>query len=319
MFSRNSKKPTKPADSQAAAKKPEDLKQIFQDAVDRNTSIGIVRLGHSGQDPLAMGRMLEWIDGEVLVLEQLQIIGHDIMFNVGSRVEAFVKFNDTILMFEAEIEELDHATRLNENRVVRSLKLRGPHLLRRGDRRSSFRSSVTASGTDTPVEMWFLDRVVEEIPKEIVQGKGAQKSTTYYTDLQRAKRLETLFPEPENEDEVVEINWPEIIEKVEGEDPHAVGRLADLTANGLGFIMYGVAKMQLNRFERLAARFEVEGEPLDVVVEIRHAVDLKGSTCRVGCLIVHPKIGCVHAPQRRMLEKRAMEIQREQLRIRKSA
>ncbi len=309
MFSRNDKNKSKPA----PAKAPVDLKQTLQDAIDRNSSIGIVRLGYSGQDPLAQGRMLA-LDDKGLVIEQLQIIGKEIRFHVGSRVEAYVKFNKMIMLFEAEIKEVEQPTYLNERRVVRSMLLTKPNLLRQGDRRSAFRSSVTAMGEETPVQMWFLDRIGDPIAEEDVQ----EQKNTYYTDLMRARRAEPIIPVAEEDEKPIVVDWPSVIEEAHKESPHAVGRLADLTANGLGFLMYGVAKMQLDRFERIAVRFTLEQTQIDLVVELRHAVDIKGSTCRVGCLIVHPSVGSVHAPQRRLLERLAMQIQREQLRLRKA-
>ncbi len=312
MFQKKPKKQEKPAASTA----PElDVKQVLRDAIDRNSSIGIVRLGQSGQDPFAMGRLLEWNDGG-LVLEELQIIGREIRFHVGGRVEAFVKYRDTTLLFEAEIKALEKPTHLNERCVVRSLHLSNPQLLRQGDRRSAFRSSITASGEETPVRMWFLDRKLEEgaepsAPKE--------QTNTYYTDLLCARRRESPIPVDEEGKEVTKICWDEVMRGVMEEKPHAVGRLVDITANGLGLLMYGVVKMQLDRFERIVLSFVIDDAEVDLVVENRQALDLRGSTCRVGCLIIHPCIGNVHAPQRRVLERVAMRVQREQLRTRRAA
>ncbi len=314
MFSRKSDKSTKTATPEPK-EAPLDLKQTLLDAIERNASVGIVRLGYSGQDPLAQGRLLEW-DDKGLVIEQLQIIGKEVRFHVGSRIEAYVKFNKLIMMFEAEVLQVEQPTYLNEQRVVRSMRLSQPSLLRQGDRRSAFRSSIAALGQETMVKMWFLDRIGEVPPEP--EGGAQQQKNAYYTDLIRAKRAEPLIVDRDEEGNPLIVDWTMVLAEAHKDQPHAVGRLADLTANGLGFVMYGVSNMQFVRFERIAVQFGLEETLIDLVVEVRQGVDLKGSTCRMGALIVHPSVGSVHAPQRRELERMAMQIQREQLRTRKA-
>lgn len=310
MFSKKTKN-----DSGSGGIDPE-LRQLLKGAADRNSTIGIVRLGNAGQDPLAQGRLLEWNE-HGLVIEELQIIGRSVRFSMGTRVEAYVKYRDTTLMFEAEITQISDLSKLNDRRVVRSLRLSHPRLLRKGDRRSAFRSSITANGKEIPVRMWFLDRLIEEEQAEVVSEREYHQ--IYFTDLLGARRRESLIPRDENGSEVREPDWSAIINDVRVEKPHAIGRLVDLTANGIGVLMYGIAKMQLNRFERMVIEFELDDEPLELVVEVRHGVDVHDSVCRVGCLIVHPHISNAHAPQRRLLEQVAMRVQRDQLRQRRIA
>ena len=310
MFSKKSK-----ADTGSGGIDPE-LRELLQGAVDRNTTIGIVRLGNSGQDPLAQGRLLEWTD-KGLVIEELQIIGRSVRFSMGTRVEAYVKYRDTTLMFEAEVTQISDLSRLNDRRVVRSLRLSHPRLLRKGDRRSAFRSSITANGKEIPVRMWFLDRLIEEDHPGVQDDR--EHHQIYFTDLLSARRRESLIAHDEDGNEVKDPDWAAILKDVQVEKPHAIGRLVDLTANGIGVLMYGIAKMQLNRFERMAIEFELEGEPIELIVEVRHGVDVHDSVCRVGFLIVHPHISNAHAPQRRLLEQVAMRVQRDQLRQRRIA
>jgi hypothetical protein len=311
MFSKKPKKNSEPepADSRR------ELEQMLRDAIDRNATVGIVRLGYSGQDPLAQGRLLKW-DGEGISIEQLQIIGRDVRFTLGTRVEAFVKFRDTTIVFEAKVADVYKVAKLNDDRAVQSLRLSSPQLLRSGDRRSAFRSSITASGDEIPVRMWFVDRCDDEAVESDQEREYAQM---YYTDLVAARRNVSLIPKDEDGQEPRDIEWVDVIRDVQVEKPHAIGRLVDLTANGLGLLMYGIKKMQLDRFERIVLRFDLEESSLDLVVEVRHSIDLRGSTCKVGTLIVHPGIGNMHAPQRRVLEQVAMRVQREQIRHRRSA
>jgi hypothetical protein len=311
MFPKKSK-PTAPA--KQAPKK--DLKALLQEAFDRNSSIGIVRLGKSGQDPLAQGRMLEWTNGK-MVLEELQVIGKAVDLRVGDRVEAFLSVGKTMLTFESKITMLEMPKRLNEKRVVRSLELTNPMQLREGDRRSAYRASISALTDDIAVKMWFIDRLHPDVAE--APPIRMEHTNTYYTELMAAKRFESLIPLDEEGNEPIEINWVPVMECAKIEAPHAVGRLIDLTANGLGVVFYGVSSMQLDRFERIVMSFELDGEQIELVSEVRHGDDLRGSTCKIGFLLVYPDGRNVHAVARRSLERYAMQIQRDQLKSRKAS
>lgn len=309
MFSKR-KKSEKSSDTAMSR----ELQRLLRDAVDRNATIGIVRLGYSGQDPLAQGRLIKW-DDEGIIVEKVQIIGRDVRLTLDTRIEAFIKMNDTTIVFESKIISKHGAARLNENQVVETLRISQPQLLRKGDRRSAFRSSVNASGDEIPVRMWFIDRVEED-----ADGAHSNRSNSqmYYTDLVAARRRTPIIPQDENGNELSKFDWDNVVSLAQESKPHAIGRLVDLTSNGLGVLMYGIAKMQLTRFERIAMQFELEGESLDVVVEMRHGNDLRGSTCKVGTLIIHPQIGNLNAPQKRLLERVAIQVQRDQLRHRRA-
>ena len=311
MFSKKSKKIQNPG----ASSENRALRELLAEAISRNATVGIVRLGYSGQDPLAQGRLISWEDGNI-VIEQLQVIGRDVQLSKDTRVEAFIKYKDTTLVFEAKIVAKSEVSKLNEHQVVESLRISEPQLLRKGDRRSAFRSSVTASGDEIPVKMWFLDRV-EDGPLDYAPNR--MYAQVYYTDLISARRSEYIIERDEDGQELRDIDWGEVIAEAKLDQPHAIGRLVDLTANGLGILMYGVMKMQLDRFERIAVQFELDGDSIDLVIEVRHGMDLRGSTCKLGSLIVHPSISNMHAPQRRLLETVAMRVQREQLKHRRSA
>lgn len=316
MFGKSNKPKPKPA-SAGPPKPRKNLRGILEDAVARNTAVGLVRLGRSGQDPLAQGRLLSWENG-TLVVEQLQIIGRTLDFHSGTRVEGYLNANGTMLAFESEITYIDTPSKLNEQKIVKSVKLTEPVQLREGDRRSAFRVSLPTSMGEIPIRMWFLDRVRD--PSKVSQANREPPTLRHYTDLLAAVRAESLFPEPDPDGAPVEINWTEIMSGVmEREIPHAVGRLIDITPNGIAGLMYGISKMQLDRFERIFIDFELDGETMHIVTEVRHAIDLRGGTCRVGFLLVHPNPRDVHAPERKALERIAMQIQREQLKSRSAA
>jgi hypothetical protein len=311
MFSKRKKSES----TNEEAQQKDELKSLLRDAVDRNSAIGIVRLGFSGQDPLAQGRLIDW-DDDGITIEEVQVIGRDVRFTIETRIEAFVKMKDTTIVFEARVLATQGHSKMNDRLVVRSIKISKPMLLRKGDRRSAFRSSITASEEEIPVNMWFVDRLESESTE---QPPPRTQTQLYYTDLVAARRKEPLIHCDEDGNELRDINWGAVVQVAQEEAPHAIGRLVDLTANGLGILMYGIKKMQLTRFERIAIQFELEEQMIDLVVEVRQGNDLRGSTCKVGTLIIHPQINNVHAPQRRMLEQIAMQVQRDQLRSRRSA
>jgi len=313
MFSKKSKKSTSP---KAPAAPKVDFVELLNEAVDRNTSIGIVHRGRAGSDPLAQGRLLEW-KKEELVIEELQIIGRDVSLKTGDLVEAYLSYKGTMLTFEAKVLEVEMPRRLNDVRVVRALHISKPLNLREGDRRSAFRASLSGMPKDIPVKMWFLDRYKPEDDQDEASQEEQDKS--YYTDLLAAKSFHAEFPLDEEGNERAHIDWNPILRSAMMEEPHAIGRLIDVTSNGLGILMYGVSNMQLDRFERIGLEFSIEDSKLEFVIEVRQGSDLRGSTCRVGTLILHPDRRDNTTLARRTLDQFAMQIQRDQLKGRNAA
>lgn len=287
---------------------------MLREAVDRNTSIGVVHQSKAGFDPLAQGRLLRW-DDEGIVIEELQIIGRDIRIQSGDLLEAYLNYDGLMLSFDAKVLMVEEPTNLNKKRVVSSLVLSKPQNLRESDRRSAFRASLSGHVEDIPVNMWFFDRYLSQMKGE--QGVEFSTNNSYYTNLLATMNYDPAYPLDEHGAIRREIDWGRIHLEASVTRPHAVGRLIDLTRNGLGILMYGVSNMQLDRFERIGVSFELEGEQLDFVVELRRGTDLKGSTCRAGMLIVHPEQNGALSHGRRVLERFAMQIQREHLRNRK--
>lgn len=289
---------------------------MLREAVDRNTSIGVVHQSKAGFDPLAQGRLLRW-DEDGLVIEELQIIGRDIRIKSGDLVEAYLNYDGLMLSFEAKVLMVEEPEHLNKRRVVLSLVLSAPLKLRESDRRSAFRASLSGNVDDIPVKMWFFDRHLAKIKGE--HSVQFVNTNSYYTNLLSAMNYDPVYPLDEHGAIRREIDWDRIMGEASATTPHAVGRLIDLTRNGLGILLYNVSNMQLDRFERIGVSFELEGEQLNFVVELRRGTDLKGSTCRAGVLIVHPGQGGALNHERRVLEQFAMQIQREHLRNRKAS
>ncbi len=319
MFSKKTKKTT--SDRSSGPPKV-DYIGLLNEAIDRNTAVGIVHAGRAGQDPLAQGRMLEWKD-DVLIIEELQIIGRDVVLKSGDRVEAYLSFNGTMMTFESEVLEVELPSRLNSQRIVRALHITTPTNLREGDRRSAFRASMSGNSEDYPVRMWFLDRYQAHDSSgrahENESFTPTKNNNSYYTNLLAAKSFDANIPLDEHGVEYRSINWKPILDATMLELPHAQGRLVDMTSNGFGILMYGVSSMQLDRFERIGLSFELEGTRRDFVVEVRQGTDLRGSTCRVGTLIVYPDRGEAAVHSKRLIERFAMQIQRDHLRARGAA
>jgi|GEM_PF-2477444 len=313
MFAKKQKKSTTP---KAPPPPRADFVQLLTDAIDRNTSIGIVHQGKAGNDPLAQGRLLEWKDN-VLVIEELQIIGRDVVLKSNDSVEAYLSYNGTMLTFDAKVLKVEMPRKLNKQRVVRALHISNPMNLREGDRRSAFRASLSGLAEEIPVKMWFLDRFKPD--DEIDESLLSERTTSYYTDLMAAKNFDAQIPVDEDGVELISIDWNPVLKMAMLDIPHAEGRLIDVTSNGLGILMYGISNMQLDRFERIGLSFMLEGQQLDFVVEVRQGTDLRGSTCRMGVLIVYPDRRDGTTLTRRTLEQFAMKIQRDQLKSRKAS
>ena len=313
MFSKKTKKSTDP---KSKAPPKVNFVDLLNEAVDRNTSIGVVHLGQSGHDPLAQGRLLEWRE-DVLVIEELQIIGRDVVLKVGDRIEGYLSYGGTMMTFEAKVLEVEMPRRLNSDRIVRALHISPPANLREGDRRSAYRSSLSGFKQDIPARIWFLDRFKSE--DEFDELPLVAHNNMYYTDLMAAKLFDAKIPVDEDGVERKDIDWKPLLETALTEIPHAQGRLIDMTSNGIGILMYGISNMQLNRFERIGLSFEIEEQQLDFVVEMRQGTDLRGVTRRVGTLIVYPGRGEGGTKTRRILERFAMQIQRDQLKTRNVA
>ena len=322
MFSKKSKKTTS---NRSSGPPKVDYVGLLNEAIDRNTAVGIVHAGRAGKDPLAQGRMLQW-KNNALIIEELQIIGRDVVLKAGDRVEAYLSYNGTMMTFEAEVLEVELPSRLNSERIVRALHITTPTNLREGDRRSAFRASLSGIAEDFPVRMWFLDRYTANDTKGTAdnsEGKivstSEKSNNAYYTDLLAAKNFDANIPLDENGVEYRDISWKPLLDATMLEFPHARGRLVDMTSNGFGILMYGISSMQLDRFERIGMSFELEGTKLDFVVEVRQGTDLRGSTCRVGTLIVYPDRGEAAVQSKRLIERFAMQIQRDHLRTRSVA
>lgn len=331
-----------------------DALEALREAVERNCPAGFARLGFVGQDPLATGRLLNWENGR-LVVEELQVIGGEIRFGTGDRLECYATLGEDIISFGVKIVDMATPKRLNDSTVVQSITLEGPTGVTFGNRRVAYRASLNVLGGEYTGDLWFLDRFTD---KPDFEASVHEDTGAMFTSLRDAALATPLFPMPSPEaisayygtplpaqlDEdgnpvegaitalprpaksetasdvtlrwrslvpSTRVDWPMVIRGAFERPPHARVRLSDVSPSGVGMTMYGVAAMQLQRFERVVLRTEIEGRDIHVVGQIRRAEELTQRRCRVGVLLVHPGPKELRAPARRSLEAINLLVQRE--------
>ena len=332
---------------------PEAL-EALREAVERNCPAGFARLGFVGEDPLATGRLLKWEDDRLHV-EELQVIGGEIRFGTGDRLECYAMLGEEVISFGVKVRDMAKPQRLNDSTIVQSIALEGPTDVAFGNRRGAYRANLGVLEKEFVGNLWFLDRYTGKddapaSPSEDANGlftslRDAAKATPLYpmpsdealaqfygtplpaqldedgnpvegaistlprpaqseTSTDVALRWRTLVPSPK-------VDWPMVILGALERPPHARVRLADVSPNGVGMTMYGVAAMQLQRFERIALRAEVEGHKIEIVGAIRRSEELTQRRCRVGVVMVYPGPRELRAPARRSLEAINLLVQRE--------
>ncbi len=169
--------------------------QALRDAFERNCPAGFARLGHVGEAPLASGRLLSWDDNSIEV-EELQVIGGEIRFGVGDKLECYATLGDDVIAFGAKVVEMARPQRLNESTVVHSIKLEGPTNVEFGNRRGGYRAQLSALGGDYEGEIWFLDRRAgDSEPDE----SGEEDTNSLFTSIRAAARMPSLYPAPSQE------------------------------------------------------------------------------------------------------------------------
>ncbi|NRA57244.1 MAG: hypothetical protein HRU13_03890 [Phycisphaerales bacterium] len=169
--------------------------EALRDAFERNCPAGFARLGHVGQDPLATGRLLKWGD-KGLEVEELQVIGGEIRFGIGDRLECYATIGEDVIAFGAKVLDMARPQRLNESTVVRSIKLQGPTGVEFGNRRAGYRAQLSVLGGEYEGDVWFLDRWAGEFdPRSTI----AEDPNPLFTSIRAAARMSSLYPPPSEE------------------------------------------------------------------------------------------------------------------------
>ena len=336
-----------------------DAVEALREAFERNCPAGFARLGHVGQDPLATGRLLTWED-DTLRVEELQVIGGEIRFGTGDRLECYATLGEDVIAFGAKVVDMARPQRLNDTTIVQSVKLHGPTGVEFGNRRAGYRANVGVLGGEYEGDLWFLDRCAGDAnPRSPI----VRDPNPLFTSIRSAARMPSMypppsdeaiaeyygtplpaqldedgqpipsgnstFPTPKNAESTADIalrwrtlvpsdsvDWPQIIKNAMAEPSHARVRIADVSPSGIGMTMYGVSAMQLQRFERVVLRTEIEGHTIHVAGAVRRSEELTQRRCRVGIVLVHPGPSQLRAEARRSLEAINLMVQRELLKNR---
>ena len=336
-----------------------DALEALREAVERNCPAGFARLGFVGQDPLATGRLLSW-DKNRLFVEELQVIGGEIRFGTGDRLECYATLGEDVIAFGVKVVDMAVPQRLNDTTIVQSITLEGPTGVNFGNRRVAYRANLGVLGREYVGDLWFLDRFTSNDPCRAYPSDVGQ---TLFTSLREAAQASPLYPMPSpelvekfygtplppqlDEDGIPvegtasslprpahsetaaditlrwrmlvpnsQVDWPMVIGAALERPAHARVRLADVSPNGVGMTMYGVAAMQLQRFERVVLSTTIEGHEIRVAGAIRRSEELTQRRCRVGIVLIHPGPKDLRAEARRSLEAIILKVQREMLKRR---
>ena len=323
-----------------------ELRARLREMVDLNNPVGLVRPELLGIEPLAYGRLIEWTD-EHLLVEELQIIGRKVRVGPQDDVQAFVGRTGDLLSFSSKVLKLSQPARLNQQMMIKTLRLASPQKLSLGNRRTAFRAPLSAHDDVLDARVWFIDRAGlrpdadEEPVPEPEQGcsepctgscdvcpqaedeaaADETRSNKYYVHLEAAiadNPLPGYAPDRsawdvearENAPEPEEVDWQSVTRKVGDRDHHAFARVTDLTAGGIGLMFFGISGMQLKRFEHLVIELHFDDGPVRVVGEVRQCKDLGGRRAKIGLMLVYPSPRDVRDPTRQKLERRAIEVER---------
>lgn len=120
---------------------------LLDEACMRNAVIELHRRENQNSHPAARGRMLAIRDETVLVADP-QIIGREAMLFTGQDLDGYFAASGAMFQFATRVVETDTPMRLNNQKIVLGVRLSLPKSLRRGQRRSAYRTSLVC---DTPI------------------------------------------------------------------------------------------------------------------------------------------------------------------------
>lgn len=126
-----------------------ESEKLLKEACARNVPLELHLQTVRGIQPVARGRMLK-VDEEYVVLETPQVIGRRVAVFPGQEYEAFFTINETLFTFRTKVVETGCSTKLNQLKYTDGLKLLRPQVVRTGQRREAFRTSL-ALLEDIPV------------------------------------------------------------------------------------------------------------------------------------------------------------------------
>lgn len=268
----------------------------LQAACDRNAPLEIVQTGLAGEEPFARGRMIE-IEDDVLMIEEVQIIGKVAKFARQTPVMAFFRFGSRLYEFHSRVVSSDNPVHLNKSLIVPAIELTMPEAVTEGQRRNVYRIPVAALREPIEIEFWSES---PPNPGKIVlidtlrpEGDGVCDPMTGGED---ASGL--LLPPTRLAD------WR--------------GAMIDASDVGIGMNLVQCRLGQIKLFDRGWLRFSLPGDPAGAMtfqIEVRQIRSVREGVVRVGSLIIESKDRWAHAGKVRRLWSFLTEWQRRVCRV----
>jgi len=290
--------------------------EALQAACDRNASVEVVRLDREGEDPPARGRLLELTD-DALVVEELQIIGHEFHAPVGTRLDLFFSLGGTLFSCSARVIESRAVVQLNQKRFVPGLRLTRPSKVAPGQRRAVYRVSLAGLMRPPMVELW-LDRESE------ARLPGASSSSEEASDPSASGAEQQGAPSARSAPATRKKDGLDDSDEAGSSDDHThppqreadfYGHLVDASDRGLGLCLYDCVYSRLRQLSEVWVRIGNidSGEPLCFKAQVRRSFVVRDTDARVGLRILDVDQPSV-ARQVRRLGAYLTEVERQQRR-----
>jgi len=122
----------------------ESTAELLEEACRRNLSIELHRPHGECQLPAARGRLVA-VEDDCLKLEEPETLGREVQLASGLECMAYVKLQDEMYVFETSILETHCFVRLNESKRVPGISISRPTVIKRGQRRQYFRTTLVGS------------------------------------------------------------------------------------------------------------------------------------------------------------------------------
>jgi len=161
-------------------KKPDkqDATERIRWGCERNVPIEIHKHTGDATTPVVRARML-WCDDEHVYLDSPQSIGREVRLSRDTPVEAYFAVDGELYAFSAVVASMNCRVRLNSSKVVDGVALTHPAVVKQGQRRARYRTSLALQ---EPIHVWMhramSDLESAPIDSGLFQGRLVDASDT---------------------------------------------------------------------------------------------------------------------------------------------
>jgi hypothetical protein len=120
----------------------DDPTALLRAACARSSVLELHRAENNAATPAARARLLGFSKSGNLLLDRPQVIGRQVPLGMGQTVDAFFQFDDELYTFATSVLRIDVPVRLNDDKRVFGAEIAAPKLIKKGQRRAAFRTSL---------------------------------------------------------------------------------------------------------------------------------------------------------------------------------